>query len=176
MGEEAALAAVPNLALRAERAPNARGAELLGYSRDYAAAIAAAETAAVVLVLDEPEIGVRTQGALIYAGTVLPEGGGARDAHVVLPIANAAEEEGTFVNRDGRVQRYFQAKPAPGMARPAWWVFSEVLAILGEGNGIATAAAAFDRVAASAEPFRGLSYAQLGLAGAPTSAAVPVPA
>ena len=176
MGEEAALAAVPNLALRAERAPNARGAELLGYSRDYAAAIAAAETAAVVLVLDEPEIGVRTQGALIYAGTVLPEGGGARDAHVVLPIANVAEEEGTFVNRDGRVQRYFQAKPAPGMARPAWWVFSEVLAILGEGNGIATAAAAFDRVAASAEPFRGLSYAQLGLAGAPTSAAVPVPA
>src|SRR5438445_264091 len=117
MGEEAPLAGVPNLALRAERAPNGRGAELLGYSRAYASALAAAETAAVVLVLDEPDIAVRTAGKLVYVGTVLPER--ARDAEVVLPIANVAEEEGTFVNRDGRVQRYFQAKPAPGMTRPA---------------------------------------------------------
>src|SRR2546428_11258915 len=128
MGEEAPLAGVPTLALRAERAPNGRGAELLGYSRDYAAAVAAAETASVVLVLDEPDIAVRTAGALIYAGTVLPER--ARDAHAVLPIANVAEEEGTLVNRDGRVQRYFQAKSAPGMTRPAWWVFSELVATL----------------------------------------------
>src|SRR6266705_2212845 len=42
MGEEAPLAGVPNLALRAERAPNAKGAELLGYSRDYDAAVKAA--------------------------------------------------------------------------------------------------------------------------------------
>ena len=189
MGEEAALAAVPNLALRAERAPNARGAELLGYGRDYAAAVAAAETAAVLLVLDEPEIAGRTQGALIYAGTVLPAGGrgeagggggGARDAQVVFPIANVAEEEGTFVNRDGRVQRYFQAKPTPGMARPAWWVFSELLAILGNEDGtearVATAAAAFDRLASSVDAFRGLSYTHLGLAGVPASSTVPVPA
>src|SRR5207248_8508373 len=97
MGEEAPLAGVPNLALRAERAPNGRGAELLGYSRDYAAAVAAAETAAIVLVLDEPDLVVRTAGTLIYAGTVLPAG--ARAAAVVLPIANVAEEDGTFVNR-----------------------------------------------------------------------------
>src|SRR6266702_2833421 len=109
MGEEAPLAGVPNLALRAERAPNAKGAELLGYSRDYAAALAAAESAAIVLVLDEPDLVVRTAGSLIYAGTVLPDG--ARAAAVVLPIANVAEEDGTFVNRDGRAQRYFQAKP-----------------------------------------------------------------
>src|SRR5947208_3031450 len=70
MGEEAPLAGVPNLALRAERAPNGRGAELLGYSRDYAAAVAAAETAAVVLVLDEPDIAVRTAGALAPAAAV----------------------------------------------------------------------------------------------------------
>src|SRR5207244_829002 len=126
MGEAAPLPGVPDLALRAERAPNGTGAELLGYRRDYAAALAAAESAALVLVLDEPEVAVRTAGALLYLGTVLPEG--ARGAEAVLPIANVAEEEGTFVNRDGRVQRYLQAKPAPGMARPAWWVLSELLA------------------------------------------------
>src|SRR5207249_3984080 len=39
MGEAAPLAGVPNLALRPERAPNGTAAELLGYGRDYAAAL-----------------------------------------------------------------------------------------------------------------------------------------
>ncbi|PYO71362.1 MAG: 2Fe-2S iron-sulfur cluster binding domain-containing protein [Gemmatimonadetes bacterium] len=156
MGEEAPLAGVPNLALRAERAPNAKGAELLGYSRDYAAALAAAESAAIVLVLDEPDLVVRTAGSLIYAGTVLPDG--ARAAAVVLPIANVAEEDGTFVNRDGRAQRYFQAKPAPGMARPAWWVFSELAAVAGRGEAgrVTSADEAFERLTASVDGLRGL--------------------
>jgi NADH-quinone oxidoreductase subunit G len=130
MGEEAPLAGVPNLALRAERAPNARGAEQLGYTRDYASAVAAAKTAAVVLVLDDPDCTVETNGALIYVGTVLGADAACRTAEVVLPIANVAEEEGTFVNRDGREQRYFQAKPAPGMAQPAAWVLGELVAAL----------------------------------------------
>jgi len=176
MGEEAPLPGVPDLALRAERAPNGRGAELLGYGREYAAALVAAESAAVVLVLDEPDIPVRTAGTLIYVGTVLPER--ARDAEVVLPIANVAEEDGTFVNRDGRVQRYAQAKPAPGMARPGWWVFSELSVALGQGEPVASAAEAFARVAQTLEPFRGLSYEQLGFTGKPVvgaagAAAVP---
>src|SRR5256886_5822466 len=134
MGEAAPLAGVPNLALRPERAPNGTAAELLGYGRDYAAALKAAESAAVVLVLDEPEVTIRTAGALIYLGTALPEG--ARDAEGVLPIANRAGEEGTLVNRAGRVPRYFHAKPAPGKARPAWWVLAELLAALGRGESL----------------------------------------
>src|SRR5881394_899173 len=137
MGEEAPLAGVPNLALRAERAPNARGAENLGYSREYTQALEAAKTAAVVLVLDEPDIAVRTAGKLVYVGTVLAEAAACRRADVILPIANVAEEEGTFVNRDGREQRYYQAKPAPGMARPAWWVLAELLRTLGRGESLA---------------------------------------
>ena len=131
-------------------------------------------TAAVVLVLDEPDMAVGTAGALIYVGTVLPER--ARDAQAVLPIANVAEEEGTFVNRDGRVQRYFQAKSAPGMARPAWWVLSGLVATLGDQGGgpVGTAAEAFDRMAASVDAFRGLSYPQLGFGGrAAPATAVP---
>src|SRR3989441_1449057 len=72
MGEESPLAGVPNLALRAERAPNGRGAELLGYSRDYPAALAAAETAAVVLVLDEPDMAVGTAGGPTLRGAGVP--------------------------------------------------------------------------------------------------------
>jgi len=131
MGEEAPLAGIPNLALRAERAPNAKGAEQLGYTRDYAPALAAAKTAAVVLVLDDPDCPVETDGALIYLGTVLGNDAPCRKAEVVLPIANVAEEEGTFVNRDGREQRYFQAKPAPGMAQPAAWVLGQLAQVMG---------------------------------------------
>ncbi len=131
MGDEAPLPGVPNLALRAERAPNAAGAEQLGYSRDYGAALAAAAQAAVVLVVDDPDAQVRTDGAVIYLGTVPPEDAGPRHAHVVLPIANVAEEEGSFTNRDGRVQRYSQAKSPPGMARPAAWVLEELCTMTG---------------------------------------------
>src|SRR4029077_12781337 len=96
MGEEAPLPGVPNLALRAERVPNASGAELLGYHRDYASALAAVERAAVALVLDDPTVAARPAGALIYLGTVLPDDASAavRSADVVLPITNIAEEEG----------------------------------------------------------------------------------
>jgi NADH-quinone oxidoreductase subunit G len=174
MGEEAPLAGVPNLALRAERAPNGTGAELLGYTRDYAAALKAAESAAVVLVVDEPEPAVQTAGVLIYLGTVLPDG--ARGADVVLPMANVAEEDGTFVNRDGRVQRYFQAKPAPGMARPAWWVLAELCATLARGEPLAGPDAAFDRLAQTVEAFAGLSYAGLGFGGKKVGVPSRVPA
>ena len=34
----------------------------------------------------------------------------AQNAELVLPVTNMAEENGTYVNRDGRVQRYPQAK------------------------------------------------------------------
>ncbi|HLZ46097.1 MAG TPA: 2Fe-2S iron-sulfur cluster-binding protein [Gemmatimonadales bacterium] len=131
MGEEAPLAGVPNLALRAERAPNARGAENLGYTRDYTQALEVAKTAAVVLVLDDSDCAVETNGALIYLGTVLGEHAACRRADVVLPIANVAEEEGTFTNRDGRDQRYSQAKPAPGMAQSAAWILNQLAATLG---------------------------------------------
>src|SRR5213593_2698899 len=174
MGDDEPLAGWPDLALRAERAPNARGAELLGYSRDYAAALETSRTAAVVLVIDEPDAAIETAGTLLYLGTVLPES--AHGAEVVLPIANVAEEDGTYVNRDGRVQRYFQAKPAPGMARPAWWVLSELGAALGRGGSLGSAAEAFGRLAATVEPFRGLSYAELGLTGRRVSLGAGVPA
>jgi NADH-quinone oxidoreductase subunit G len=146
----------------------------LGYTRDFAGALKAAATAAVVLVLDDTEVAVPTAGALIYAGTVLPES--ARSAAVVLPLANMAEEDGTYVNRDGRVQRYFQAKPTPGMARPAWWALGELLATLDGGEAPGSAAEVFEQLAASVDGFGGLSYATLGLAGQTVPAGARVPA
>jgi NADH-quinone oxidoreductase subunit G len=174
-GEEAPLAGVPNLALRRDRAPNVTGAERLGYTREYDAALAAARDAGLVLVLDDARAPVETHGTILYLGTELPEDALVRRADVVLPIANVAEEEGTFVNRDGRVQRYFQARPAPGMARPAWWVLGELLARLGE-EAPASAADAFAGFAAGTKGAAGLTYADLGFTGRRLAAAAGVPA
>jgi NADH-quinone oxidoreductase subunit G len=162
MGDEAPLAGVPNLALRPERAPNVRGAELLGYTRDVDAALEAAQHAAVVLVLDDPAAVVRTNGKVIYLGTRMPDAN-TQGPDVVLPIANTAEEDGTFVNRDGRVQRYLQARVAPGMSRPGWWVLGELASDAAEAP--ASAAEAFTQLAGAVDAFSGLSYQALGLRG-----------
>jgi NADH-quinone oxidoreductase subunit G len=166
-GEEP-LAGVPNLALRSERAPNTTGATMLGYEERFDAALEAVSDAALVLVLGEaldgvPRAALERAGNVIYMGTVLPEA--ARAARVALPITNVAEEDGSFVNRDGRVQRYLQAKSGPGMARPAWWVLGELLAELGRGEPLGSAGEAFDLLAEARDSFAGLSYARLGYKG-----------
>lgn len=137
-GPERPLAGVNDLALRAQRAPNVHGALEAGFARDWAAAVHQAKDAALVLVLDEPLDGVEGPlgRTLIYVGTTLPEVA-RHHAAVVLPSANMAEEEGTFRNLRGRVQRYFQANTPPGMARPADWILREILAALGVGAGAA---------------------------------------
>ena len=50
IGEEAPLAGVPNLALRAERAANLVGAQLLGYSADWPSALRDLATAGLVIL------------------------------------------------------------------------------------------------------------------------------
>jgi NADH-quinone oxidoreductase subunit G len=124
-GDERPLAAVPDLALRAERAPNVHGALEAGFTRDWDAALAAARGAPLVLALDEPLEGTHGLGPLVYVGTTLPEAARAH-AVVALPCANMAEEDGTFRNVQGRVQACSQAKSPPGMARPAAWILAEV--------------------------------------------------
>jgi len=170
LGEEAPLAGIPDLALRPERAPNLAGAELLGYRPDSALISRELPTAGLVILLDadlsdtEQAALSAAPGTLVVLGTVFPEG--LRNAELVLPITNMAEENGTYVNRDRRIQRYNQAKSQPGMARPAWWIAGEVLAGPGPSpSAPATAAEAFLLLAEQWPAFAGLSHADLGYTG-----------
>jgi len=170
LGEEAPLAGVPNLALRRERIPNLRGAEMLGYTAEWRRALAALPEAGVIVVLDadldadEMAMLERAPGALVWLGTVLSDAW--RRAEAVLPITNMAEENGTYVNRDGRMQRYQQAKGPVGMARPAWWVAGEVLLGRGPDAGApATGDEAFALLGEYWPAFAGPTYADLGFTG-----------
>ena len=178
LGDEAPLPGIPNLALRRERAPNLAGGQLLGYSADWTAALRQAASAAVVIVLDadltpaDQAALAGAPGVLVLLGTVVAEG--LRDAELVLPITTMAEENGTYVNRDRRIQRFEQAKSQPGMARPAWWVAGEVLAGPGpSADAPSTAAEAFAMLGQWWPMFAGFTHADLGFTGRVLPAAAP---
>ena len=120
----APLAGVPNLALRRERAPNLRGAELVGYTQGGDAPIRVLERASLVIFLDpEPDAFIealvpKVKGTVVWLGTTMADAW--RGAELVLPVTTMAEEHGTWVNRDDRLQRRNQrgrAEPG-GPSRP----------------------------------------------------------
>ena len=170
-GPEAALEGVPDLALRAERAANVFGAELLGFAKsDSPLGALRADDVLVVADHDLSHLDASSQAALkshrtvIVIGTTLPAL--LMHADVVLPLANVVEEEGTFTNLRGRVQRFFQAKAAPGLARPSWFVLGDVLAATGSAEQYWTPADVFAALATSHPHFGGMHYDTLGLRGA----------
>jgi len=160
---EEPLQGIKGLALRRERAPNGEGARLLGYDTDWGAAVKAASSADLVVLLDVnlTDAEARLVGGaamVVVLGTIQSQE--VPNAALVLPVTNVAEENGAFVNRDQRVQRYQQARTGPGMARPAWWVAAAV-----GSSGPATASQAFELVCSSIPALAGLSYGDLGLLG-----------
>ena len=167
-GDEAPLTGVEDLALRRDRAANAYGAELFGFARSDDP-LAGLKSGDVLIVADEELAGIDSPNisaasAVIVVGTSLPKWAAGKTA-VVLPIANMAEEEGTFTNLRGRVQRFLQAKAAPGFARPSWWVLGDLLSAIGEKANHFLASEVFTALAGEMAPFKGMSYETLGLKG-----------
>jgi predicted molibdopterin-dependent oxidoreductase YjgC len=127
------------------------------------------EGASLVVVLDL-ELEEAETDRLARAGTVIAlttvDDERLKGAALVLPVTNLTEEHGTYVNRARRVQRFEQARAAPGMARPAWWVAAEAWALGGDGRmAPGTAAEAFAELTEAIPALRGLSYGELGLTG-----------
>ena len=169
-GPEAPLEGVPGLALRADRAANVRGAEELGFRRvdDPLGGLGRGD----VLVLAGDDLEGADHRALESAGGVIVLGTNASNAvrdraGVVLPITNVAEEEGTFTNVAGRVQRFLQAKAGPGLSRPAWFVVADLLGQLGQRAEFFLASDVFEAMAGASPRYAGISYETLGLRGLP---------
>jgi NADH-quinone oxidoreductase subunit G len=173
-GAEAPLAGVKDLALRAERASNQAGAELLGFN-ESSSPLSSLVPGDLVLVVDAP-----IKSAQLPAGVKVVVVGTHVDpsiAHAVLaalPICNVAEEEGTFTNLRGRVQRFLQAKAPPAQARPSYRVLGELATMAGAGSFAVLASDVFALLANEVPAFAGLTYRSLGLQGVPL--ALPVEA
>jgi NADH-quinone oxidoreductase subunit G len=173
-GEEVVLPGYPSLALREDRAANVAGAELFGFARaggdDGRGGLEeAAGHRGVLLVLgdalaDAPEGFGADASLFVYVGHHL--GAAARNAHFVLPATTFAEMEGSFTNLRRRVQRFWPALRAPGMARPAWQILGVLLAGIADASAPGTAADAFAALAAVRPEFGALAWAELGTEGA----------
>jgi NADH-quinone oxidoreductase subunit G len=177
-GPEAPLPGVTDLSLRAERAANAAGGDLFGFARSDRP-LADIRSGDALIIADHDLEGddladLRRASAVVLIGTAMPA---ALDhVHVVLPITNYIEEEGTFTNLRGRVQRFLQARAAPAMARPSYYVLADLASALGDTGEYRMASDVFDALAAANPAFAGLSYATLGLRGRQTDASVRHPA
>ncbi|NND92579.1 MAG: molybdopterin-dependent oxidoreductase [Granulosicoccus sp.] len=61
----------------------------------------------------------------------------ARLAHVLLPASAWGEKSGTVTNSDRTISRQRAFLPAPGSARPDWWILAQVGKRLGWGEAFA---------------------------------------
>jgi predicted molibdopterin-dependent oxidoreductase YjgC len=162
----------PELARRRELAPNGRGLEVMGFRRvgddDGRGGLMVPPEAVVIVAgdaLDDlPASFARDASLFVILGHTLSAAG--RNAHFSLPVTGFAEQEGTFTNHAGRVQRFWAAVQPPALARPAWQVAGVLLAGLDDGPAPADAGSAFLRIAELYDPFSGLNYALLGARGA----------
>jgi NADH-quinone oxidoreductase subunit G len=165
-GEEVVCPGFPKLARRRDLAANVGGAQAFGFKRSSGLSV---RTSSMLIVLgDDLEDVPANFGAdaelFIYLGAAL--GPAARNAHFVLPITTFAEQEGTFTNFEGRVQRFWPALQPPPLARPAWQIIGVLLAGLADAPVPASAAAAFARIGTWFDEFAGLSYDTIGSRGA----------
>lgn len=86
-------------------------------------------------------------------------------AHVVLPSTHFGEKEGTYTNRNGRVQKLNVATIAPEGAMQDCEIFVRLLELAGEKVSYSTPAQVFDALAKEVPAYHGLNYAAIGARG-----------
>ncbi len=181
--KEVVLQGYEGLARRKALAPNGHGAELLGCTRvgddlGQGGLEDLMDHEGVVLVLgdaldDQPEDFAPNAGLVLYLGAYTSSALASVDFQ--LPVTTFAEQEGTFTNHAGRVQRFWPALSGAGAARPAWLVLGALVGALQGEDGPNTAEKAFDLVAQAIKSYKGLDYETIGAQGGPSEAPVPVP-
>ena len=102
---------------------------------------------------------------LIYVGPFVDTA--AQAADVALPTAAWAEEDGTTVNFEGRVQRLQRCHLPRGEGRPGWMVARELAAAGGaELPAWGSAAEVLESLAGDVGEYAGMTERSIGLLGA----------
>ena len=172
-GDEAPLPGVKDLALRRERAANVHGAEALGFQKTNDL-LGGLKQGDVLVIAGEDLAGIEASALALASDVIVISSvlsGAASNASVVLPIANFSEEEGTVTNLRGRVQRFTQARQAPGETRPSWLVLGDLLGAMGKQASFFLPSEVFAQLASSTKAFAGLSYDSIGFKGLPLATA-----
>lgn len=164
-----------------DAAPNRRGAELAGLVAGADAIdgerllVGGAASCNALIVLDsdfgraahDPKLVERLREARFLAVIGWADTPLAQVADVALPAATHAERTGTFVNVEGRLQRFERAFPPPAQVRPAVEILADLLARFDSKWAAVDAATAFDLMAEEKPPLAGLRWAEIPATGAP---------
>jgi formate dehydrogenase major subunit len=82
-------------------------------------------------------------------------------ADVVLPGCPSVEKDGTFVNTERRIQRFYEVMPPLGDSRPDWRILTDLARYMGHDWGYTHPSQIMDEVAGIATMFAGVSYDRL---------------
>jgi predicted molibdopterin-dependent oxidoreductase YjgC len=163
-----------------DAAPNRRGAELAGlvpgeggFDAERLLLEDAAQQCATLFVADsdfgraahDPRVVERLRGARFLAVMGWAETPLSRVADLVLPAATHAEREGTFLNVDGRLQRFERAFPPPAQCRPAVEILADLLSRFDGKWASVTAPVAFDLMSEETPALAGARWATIPATG-----------
>jgi NADH-quinone oxidoreductase subunit G len=168
-----ALPGEDDLLMDADKTPNRYGARLIGRTvggADGAGALVAAIDAGEIdtlLVLQDDalhRLGLESfSGTLLYIGSWRNKT--SKAAAVAIPSAHAVEQSGTYVNRQGRVQRLRRALHPAGDSLPGYRAVDQVAAALKGSVVPAMPAAVFAQIAGAVAGMEGMTYKTLGATG-----------
>jgi NADH-quinone oxidoreductase subunit G len=164
--------------IQADKFPNGRGAKDQGFTLDGGAELLkAAKTGGLDALLvvghslaDAECAELRAKLKALVGAHSQGFGGEARfDAS--LALAHAAEQDGSWTNVQGRVQRLNRALAPLGDSQPGWALAGALGALLGHAAPAGDAQSWFAALAANTPAFAGLSLDGLGAQGAMPAAA-----
>ncbi|ACP56391.1 formate dehydrogenase subunit alpha [Saccharolobus islandicus] len=85
----------------------------------------------------------------------------AKLADVILPAAASLEKDGTFVNTERRIQRFYKAMEPMGDSKPDWEIIQMIANALGANWSYKHPAEIMDEIAKLCPIFAGVSYSRL---------------
>ncbi|MDM5340351.1 formate dehydrogenase subunit alpha [Fictibacillus enclensis] len=85
----------------------------------------------------------------------------AQFADVVLPAAPSLEKDGTFVNTERRIQRFYKVLEPLGQSKPDWKIFQEMANLMGANWNYTHPGEIMKEAASLAKFFAGVSYDRL---------------
>ncbi len=159
-----------DLLIRADKNPNSKGAEMIGFSyndkevAEFFEKCGKGEFEGVVIfgqdLLGLYGSGIKDKLAKLKWSVFIGSNHNlmSESATYVLPSSTYAEKEGTFTNFEGRVQKFGRAFESLGESRPEWRILVQLARQLGIHMHYDLAKEIFNELALSVEAFKGMSY------------------
>ena len=159
--------------ITSDKSPNRAGAialHLIGDEEDIRLQKALQGPLKLVVVLgnpfaEKPEIQDQVGKAELIVCIGTEKNSWAKYADVLLPGRTHAEKEGTFTNKNNRVQRILTAVDAPEFTKPEWMILKELIQCMEKEADFESVPAVFDALGSDVESFKGMTYGHIGSQG-----------